>query len=53
MQEELSHFERKEVWGLVPRLKDHSIIGTKWVYKDIIRQKWHILINKVRLVVQG
>ena len=31
MQEELKEFERNKVWTLVPRPKDRSIVGTKWV----------------------
>ena len=29
MQEELNQFERNNVWTLVSRLKNYSIIGTK------------------------
>ena len=29
MQEELNQFERNKVWTLVPRPKDHPIIGAK------------------------
>ena len=32
MQEELSHFEKNQVWSLTPRPKDHPVIGTKWVF---------------------
>jgi len=34
MQEELHQFERNKVWHLVPRPKDRSIIGTKWVFRN-------------------
>ena len=30
MQEELHKFERNQVWHLVPKPKDRTIIGTKW-----------------------
>ena len=33
-QEEFNQFERNKVWTLVPRLKYHPIIGTKWVFKN-------------------
>jgi hypothetical protein len=33
MQDELNQFERKNVWKLVPRLSNQSIIGTKWVLR--------------------
>lgn len=32
MQAELKKFERNKVWKLVPKLKDHPVIGTKWVF---------------------
>ena len=41
MQKELNQFERSKVWNLVPKLNDHSIIGTKWIFR-----------NKARLVAQ-
>ena len=31
MQDELHQFERNQVWHLVPKPKDRTIIGTKWV----------------------
>ena len=30
MQEELNQFERSEVWELVPRPQNQSVIGTRW-----------------------
>ena len=32
MQEELNQFQRQEVWALVPRPKNKSVIRTRWVY---------------------
>ncbi|XP_070012240.1 uncharacterized protein [Nicotiana sylvestris] len=34
MQDELNQFERSQVWHLVPRHKDISVIVTKWVFKN-------------------
>lgn len=34
MQEELNQLTRNDVWELVPKPKDKTIIGTKWVYKN-------------------
>ena len=53
MQEELNQFERNEVWELVPRPNDQSVIGTKWVYKNKMDENGIIIRNKARLVVQG
>ena len=53
MQEELNQFERNEVWELVPRPNDQSVIGTKWVYKNKKDENGIIIRNKARLVSQG
>ena len=53
MQEELNKFERNEVWELVPRPNDQSVIGTKWVYRNKIDENGIIIRNKARLVAQG
>ena len=53
MQEELNQFERNEVWELVPRPNDQSVIGTKWVYINKIDENGIIIRNKARLVAQG
>ena len=36
MQEKLNQFERNEVWKMVPIPKDRTIIGIKWVFRDMI-----------------
>ena len=36
MQEELNQFERNKVWTLVPKPKNHLIIGAKWVFRNKI-----------------
>ncbi|XP_057990561.1 uncharacterized protein LOC131172945 [Hevea brasiliensis] len=53
MQEELNQFERNKVWNLVPKPKDHSIIGTKWVFRNKMDEKGNVVRNKARLVAQG
>ena len=53
MQEELNQFERNNVWELVPRPNDHSIIGTKWVFKNKLDENGVITRNKARLVAKG
>ncbi|KAK8939176.1 hypothetical protein KSP39_PZI011715 [Platanthera zijinensis] len=52
MQEELQ-FERNKVWELVPKPKDHPIIGTKWVFRNKLDDQGVIVRNKARLVAQG
>ncbi|XP_070017059.1 uncharacterized protein [Nicotiana sylvestris] len=34
MQDELNQFERSQVWHLVPRPMDRSVIGTIWVFRN-------------------
>ena len=53
MQEELNQFERSKVWNLVPRPNDHSIIGTKWIFRNKMDEHSNIVRNKARLVTQG
>ncbi|KAL8132682.1 hypothetical protein AgCh_008243 [Apium graveolens] len=53
MQEELNEFERNEVWKLVPRPKNRSIMGTKWVFRNKTDSDGTIVINKARLVAKG
>ena len=52
MQEELNQFERNNVWILVSRPKNYSIIGTKWVYRNKLDEHRNIIRNKVRLIVK-
>ena len=53
MQEELNQFTRNDVWELVPKPEDKSIIGTKWVYKNKMNEHGEVVRNKARLVAQG
>ncbi|KAK8913644.1 hypothetical protein KSP39_PZI023491 [Platanthera zijinensis] len=53
MQEELHQFERNKVWELVPKPKDHPIVGTKWVFRNKLDDQGVIVRNKARLVAQG
>ena len=53
MQEELNQFEKSEVWELVPRPSNQSVIGTRWVFRNKIDENGIIVRNKARLVAQG
>lgn len=52
MQEEVNQFEVNNVWSLVPPPKKHSIIGTKWVFKNKLNEDGESVKNKARLVAQ-
>ena len=52
--EELNNFEHNKVWRLVPRpTRNHNVIGTKWIFKNMQDSHGIIVRNKVRLVAQG
>ena len=53
MQEELNQFERSEVWKLVSPPENHTIIGTKWVFRNKLDEEGNVVRNKARLVAQG
>ena len=53
MQQELNQFERNEVWELVPRPNDQSVIGTKWVFRNKMDENDIIIRNKARSMAQG
>jgi hypothetical protein len=50
MHDELNQFIRNDVWTLVPRPKDHNIIGTKWIFKNKSDEHGTMVRNKARLV---
>ena len=50
MQEELNQFERSDVWELVPRPSDQSVIGTKWAFSNKVDEHGVIMRNNARLV---
>ena len=53
MQEELNEFERNKVWQLVPRPKNRSVVGTKWVFRNKTDADEIVIRNKSRLVAKG
>ena len=53
MQEELNQFERNKVWKLVPKPKNRTVIGTKWVFRNKMDENGIVTRNKARLVAKG
>ncbi|XP_070025024.1 uncharacterized protein [Nicotiana sylvestris] len=47
MQDELNQFKRSQVWHLVPKPKDRTIIGTKWVFKNKLDEDGTVTRNKM------
>ena len=52
MKEELAQFEKNEVWKLIPKPKDHPIVGTNWVFRNKLDVFRNVVRNKARLVAQ-
>ena len=50
MQEELNQFERSEVWELVSRPSNQSVIGIRRVFRNKMDENGIIVRNKARLV---
>ena len=46
MHEELHQFQKNEVWTLVPRPTDFSVIETKWVFKNKADENRVVVRNK-------
>nr|KYP69681.1 Retrovirus-related Pol polyprotein from transposon TNT 1-94 [Cajanus cajan] len=53
MQEELTQFQKNDVWKLVQAPKDRTIIDTKWVYRIKLDESENVVRNKARLVAKG
>lgn len=53
MKKELEQFDKNQVWTLVPKPDDKSIIRTKWVYRNRLNKSGEVIRNKARLVAQG
>jgi len=51
IQEELHQFERNKVWHLVPKPRDRTIIGTKWVFRNKFDELGIVTRNKAWRVV--
>eukprot|EP00253_Pinus_taeda_P019094 PITA_19094 len=39
MEEEMSQIEKNKTWELVPRPKDKNIIGSKWLFKNKMKEE--------------
>ena len=42
-----------EVWKLVEKLENTSIIGTKWIFRNKLDEQGNVIRNKARLMAQG
>lgn len=53
MEEELNQFTINDVWTLVPKPKNKSIIRTRWDFRNKLDEQGKVVRNKARLVAQG
>nr|GEX30525.1 retrovirus-related Pol polyprotein from transposon TNT 1-94 [Tanacetum cinerariifolium] len=53
MQEEHDQFVRNDVWALISCPVGHTIIGTKWVFRNKLDENRVVCRSKARLVAQG
>ena len=53
MHDELNQFSRNNVWDIMPRPLDNSVIGTKWISRNKMDESGNVIRNKARLVAQG
>ena len=47
MNEDLDQIEKNNTWDLVPRPTDKNVIGSKWVFKNKMKEQGQIVRNKV------
>eukprot|EP00253_Pinus_taeda_P030653 PITA_30653 len=50
MNEELEKIEKNNTWELVPKPHDKNVIGTKWIFKNKLKENGEVIRNKARLV---
>ncbi|XP_023757624.1 uncharacterized mitochondrial protein AtMg00810-like [Lactuca sativa] len=52
MQEELNEFEHKKVWRLIPTPKDASVVGLKWVFRNMLDKEGNVIQNKEKVYLE-
>ena len=53
MHEELNQFKRNNVWTLMPKLDNHTIIRTRQVFRNKLDENGILIRSKGRLVAKG
>lgn len=52
MDEEIGALKNNDTWVLVPRLKNHIVVGYRWIFKTKLHLNGSIQHHKVSLVAQ-
>nr|XP_016468104.1 PREDICTED: uncharacterized mitochondrial protein AtMg00820-like [Nicotiana tabacum] len=53
IQEKLDQFCKYQVWKVIPKPENVSIIETKWFFRNKLNKDGKVVRNKARLVAQG
>uniref|UniRef100_A0A1S4DNP4 Uncharacterized mitochondrial protein AtMg00820-like n=1 Tax=Nicotiana tabacum TaxID=4097 RepID=A0A1S4DNP4_TOBAC len=53
MQDEFEQFNKNQVWELVPKPANATVVGTKWVFRNKLNEEGKVVRNKAKLVAQG
>ena len=53
MHDKLNQFKRNNIWTLVPKPNNHTIIGIRLVFRNKLDENGIIIHNKARLVVNS
>lgn len=53
MVEEYNFIMKNDAWEVVPRLKDRSIVASRWIYKIKYAANGNVEKYKARFVVKG
>ena len=52
MQNKLNEFEKNNVWDLVEKPPDRTIIATKWVFHNKLNEDGEIIRNKAKAIIK-
>jgi len=53
IEEELSQFQRNDVWDLIPKPEHKKIIVTIWVFRNKLNEQGEVVRYKARIIAQG
>ena len=53
MHDELNQFKRNNIWTLVPKLDNHTIIRIGWVFRNKLYENGTIIRNNIRRDAKG
>ena len=51
MHKELGQFQQNNVWSLVPRTPEISVIGTRWVFRNKLNEEGKVVKNNASFII--